>query len=233
MKKSDRRGEGIEKPYAAPPAEWRKNAKNPPGEKNKFLQNKFNPFISFGNDIYFNSSLVFCIDQNSYCLETRGAAGQVPIFKSSGISINNDINTWIHLAYTYDNVNKFVKLYRNGYLVYSSSVASNFNLGTVNRFNVGADGAGKYFNGYMQDLRIFKNVVLNDNQIFKTMNIISNDGTSNVFIRNDNSYPVLDTNPYAWYKFDNDGLIKDSSYNNNTLIAYNNPSLSGIPLNIF
>jgi len=99
----------------------------------------------------------------------------------------NDLNSWVHLVATYNVLTKQVLLYRNGVLLSTTSNIITAGLsGYVNAtFSIGATTGANYFNGYIDDLRIYTGKVLTLDEI----NYISNKDSVRI-------------NPVIWYKFD-------------------------------
>ena len=77
---------------------------------------------------------------------------------SDGPTIPGD--TWIHLAWVFDDAGDMFHEYHNGVLVDSSSEAVSVGLSTQN-FRVGADSPtlGNYFSGMIDDLRVYSHVL--------------------------------------------------------------------------
>ena len=65
------------------------------------------------------------------------------------------INTWVHLAWVYDDAANTLKLYVNGALTTTATVAQSIGLSTA-YFRIGADGPtpGYYINGTVDDFRL-------------------------------------------------------------------------------
>ena len=80
----------------------------------------------------------------------------------------NDLNNWVHLVATYNHSTKQALLYRNGVLLSTSSNIITAGLtGFENaNFSIGATNTNaNYFNGYMDDLRIYTGSLLTQEQI--------------------------------------------------------------------
>jgi len=114
--------------------------------------------LSFGNVYSVRQTIYFGIYNNQYNFNFYDYTYNFS-YPSS-----NDIGRWVHLACTYDISNNMRLLYRNGILVdsYLSTVLPNPNT----NFYIGQCN-GNYWNGYLNDLRIYTNTVLNQTQIYK------------------------------------------------------------------
>jgi hypothetical protein len=85
-------------------------------------------------------------------------------------STNLVSNTWNFAAFTYNLSAKTGKLYLNGALDSSSTAMGGGNAGaTANYFRIGRDDAGRYFNGTIDDVRIYNKTLSYDevNLVYK------------------------------------------------------------------
>jgi len=97
-------------------------------------------------------------------------------------SVYTDSNTWVHLAFIYNVIDNSRYIYRNGILI-----GTNKSLGVLNTnnvFNIGKTPYGSYYwNGYLDDFRIYQNTVLTQAQILEIytgrITIINNISTIN------------------------------------------------------
>ena len=130
-----------------------------------------------GNDSYsISSSADFSFD-GEFCVELwANASSWGPFFVSGGTNgiwlgstsnglvlrrygVANDLlvqippyDEWVHLAFTRDGSN-VLRLFINGEEQASSVVTNTY---TQNTLYIGTDGAGAYYTGYIQDLRVYK-----------------------------------------------------------------------------
>ncbi len=118
----------------------------------------------------------------------------------------NDAGIWTHLVFTFNNLTKNRSIYRNGTLI--QTVNDQNSLTENNFLRVGAkvinNSIISYYSGLLSDLRIFKEISLNQSEITQLFNSYI-----------DRSYGSVLT-PIAWYKFDDNlNIGKDSidSYN--------------------
>jgi hypothetical protein len=135
------------------------------------------------------------------------------------VTIANHENKWNFFTCTYNVSNNQQIAYVNGVLTASRTCGGSLNAPNQN-YNIGRNFiGGSYFSGYIDDFRIYNELVLTQAQINQLYNRII-----------DKSYPILkntsgvNINPIAWYKLDNNFLTTDSSGNNKTLT--NNNSIS-------
>ena len=86
---------------------------------------------------------------------------------------SNDINNWSHWVVIYSSLNKSKFIYHNGI-----KVATQTNSGILKASNglyIGSKiGASDYFNGFINDFRIYYNTVLTDQQVLNLYNGILN-----------------------------------------------------------
>jgi hypothetical protein len=182
----------------------------------------YQSLLSYGNvgivfELYYgggpnnNTGFSVLINANtSWSIIMRNATNVVPYDK------------WCHVVLTVTNTNPInATLYFDGVLI-SSANGTYSAIGNATYLAIGYRQDSAYYSGaYIDDVRIY-DYVLPYNEILKLYY------NTTYF---DNSYPnIYDScnvilKPLAWYKFDNN-IINDSSGNNNTLTAYNNPTLT-------
>jgi hypothetical protein len=65
------------------------------------------------------------------------------------------LNTWVHYAITYEHSSKTFTMYQNGTAIQKvANVVTSWN-GSSSRIGVGLFGEGNYFNGYVDDVRLY------------------------------------------------------------------------------
>jgi hypothetical protein len=84
-------------------------------------------------------------------------------------SIYNDVNTWVHVCFTYNISSQSKKIYRNGILIASGTAGTTYTI-TNNNLTIGAIGSGWFMNGLMDDFRIYNNLELSQSQVFELYN---------------------------------------------------------------
>lgn len=136
-------------------------------------------------------------------------------FASTGITAND---TWYHVALVRDSTGPSIKLYINNTEITSSGTVT---LPSVTSFKIGnGNGANKYMPyTNLDDFVVFKDQALDANQL----NSLYTQGAEYVYATdNYTDSTVTDTTaatikPYAFWKFDQDGLLSDTSDNNHHL----------------
>ena len=165
--------------------------------------------ITFGNTLSANQQVsvgrglnkTSCYSHNN--LQNEGYTDPYP----------NDINNWVHIVWTYDSITKKKAIFRNGikqiingadFVQSDPNINSFLSIGTLT-------GAGYYYKGNMDDLRVYVGTVLTQDQI----NAIYYNNTGNTYT----TYPIIkyeplkfanptvndpniDIMPIIWYKFD-------------------------------
>ncbi len=127
------------------------------------------------------------------------------------------LNSWVHVAATYDSATTTLKIYKNGLLVGSTASAASYAIQTM---NIGDYPVvhGNCFNGYIDDVRIWKTA--------RTITQIQNDMNCDV---------AQTANLVAYYRFDegvpagtNTGIAKAIDYSGNSNCGtFTNMALSG------
>jgi len=104
----------------------------------------------------------------------------------------DDINTWVHVVFMYDASTRTRYIYRNGVkLILSLSIANGQTNPNTNIIigKLGTSGNTYYFNGYIDDLRIYRGLILTDAQItelYKGRVEIYEYGGRNIYYNKDN-----------------------------------------------
>ncbi|MDP5027906.1 MAG: hypothetical protein NWQ14_06750, partial [Flavobacterium sp.] len=131
------------------------------------------------------------------------------------------LNTWQHIAATYDGTTKILKIYINGVQVATNTNTQSFNLnGSYGTFNIGRDpyNSNRWFNGSIDEARVW-NITRSASEIATNFN---------------NQVSSSSTGLMAYYRFnqgigggDNTSItsIYDNSVNDNTL------TVSGLAMN--
>ncbi|MFT3980369.1 MAG: choice-of-anchor D domain-containing protein [Ferruginibacter sp.] len=107
--------------------------------------------ISGFPNIITGNSTAFYLDNGKL---TAGHAG-VFAYKEVQDPATLSPNTWYHIAVTYDAAASEMKLYKDGVLIATNSGASSY---TENLLNLSFFAGGNYFNGQMDEVRIWKTV---------------------------------------------------------------------------
>jgi len=152
--------------------------------------------LSFGSDMTTQYKQINISILNGYYQFDFGEGGFSSLYPAT-----TDINSWIHLVFTYDINTNYRLIYKNNILI-GTNIAINTPLCNTMIFTIGIQNynATKYFKGYMDDLRIYKNLVLNESQINELYT-----GCSTV------------------YSYANNGPLFVNSYTNNIGIGTQNP----------
>ena len=139
-------------------------------------------FLGLGSSDIYDSSLHIGICNNNYYFGFYGD----DIYSG----YYNDTNTWVFMVYSYDNSNGMKYIYRNGVLIASGQ--STGSLISNNILVIGRNGWGSgYWNGNIDDLRVYANLVISQLQInllyygifsYTTIVPASTVVTSNIFI---------------------------------------------------
>jgi hypothetical protein len=81
-------------------------------------------------------------------------------------------NVWTHYAVTYDNTTQTMALYRNGFVVNSTTNAALAWSGSTGQLGIGTYQGGNIFNGYIDDVRVFSRALTAEhiNTIFVSVN---------------------------------------------------------------
>ncbi len=79
------------------------------------------------------------------------------------------LNTWYHVALTYDAVTQTMKLYKNGILISTATSVPAYSGGNMIRLSSYGPGGGNGINGNMDEVRVW-NVVRTANEIVDNMN---------------------------------------------------------------
>ena len=128
-------------------------------------------------------------------------------------STYNDAGTWTHLCFTFLTGTKQVTIYRNGVQIGQKNFTNEFN--TNSNFRI-AKQSTLYYQGLMDDFRIYQDKVLTPVEIYDLYN-----GNA------DRSYPILKDangvtiNPRNWYRFDNGNILHDNGSSPINLTAIN------------
>ena len=158
-------------------------------------------------------------------------------------SVFNDVNKWVHIAYTVNSTTKNRILYRNGIKIAEGTTINNLSTSSSAIFIGAIPPVTSYKStGKLDDFRIY-DICLSSSQIqdlyenSKTNVLINGNiySTGSNFIFSSNNYPLLTynnnsniLNPIIWYKFDTNStqMLLDSSGNNynltNNLASFDN-----------
>ena len=108
---------------------------------------------------YLFNEINFGIDNNKYCLNFNDN-----YTNNSSINSSNDLNIWTHIACSFDLSSKTRIIYRNGDIISSNFMPINPSIEINTQYTIGCINNSNYFNGYLNDFRIF-NSTLNINEI--------------------------------------------------------------------
>ena len=180
----------------------------------------------YGNNDYTNCITIFFNGQR-LCLAIKATG--VLLGSDWGYGLDGGYHYWSdsiwhHYVWTFD-ASGFGTFYIDG--IYKGNYSGNIISTTQSKRIL---QIGKNITGNMADFRIY-NTHLSQEQVLQIYNPsfnLINITSSNIYTIQDNTYPVLKYNPNSWYKFDNDGILNDASYNNNILSSINNPLYTNI-----
>lgn len=161
-------------------------------------------------DMFIKSNDVLGI----HCM--KSSAEKIQGYSTVVIVDSNDVGEWVHLAATVDVSTKTVLLYKNGSSVsvtYTRQTGSSMNntsvplfIGCLYRESTG--GANNYFNGLMDDVRIWDDIRA-QSEIQDNMNVELTGSEDNLA---------------GYWKFNNNGT--DETLNSNDLTLYGSPAFS-------
>jgi hypothetical protein len=118
-------------------------------------------FLTIGNSGGNGNLMWINLNSNKYTFTIAGYY--------AGASTNTfatDLNNWVHLVFTFNANDLSCNIYRNGIKLDLNSYKSTGQYSGSNFLQVGLlTTVGDFFNGYIDDLRIYKKVVLSQTQI--------------------------------------------------------------------
>ena len=124
-------------------------------------------YISFGSVSTGYTMFSFGMALNKYFIFDVASS-------SSSATFANDLNNWVHLVFTFNNDTLERRVYRNGVKLSMTSPYANQSMNMNTNFKIARlarTGAPlSWFNGNMDDLRIYKGVVLSEDQINQLYN---------------------------------------------------------------
>lgn len=159
-------------------------------------------FFTFGNSASYNGLFYL-----AFRTTTRYEIGVYGIYGNTTTEVfANEVNNWVHLVITFDINTSAFYIYRNGVkltnqytiLAVPLAINSNFQIGSMM-------SSGNWYNGYIDDFRVYKNKVLTVDEINR---IYLNSKADYTTI----SEPLIgqDLSPNVWLKFDTGALTTNS-----------------------
>ena len=187
----------------------------------KTTETKVEQFLIYHNSTNANGFLMEMINSTFCTLSGQIGNGTTLVTVSEGGAISSNDGNWHHAAMTWDGTT--IKIYRDG-VFRNSQLLSGSLPTTTNGVGIGqGNTAAKYFNGSIDDVRIY-NRALTSGEIATLAS---------------GSIGATDSSLIAWYKFNTNkqSMIKgnptavaiDSSGNNNTGTYIANPSPCNAP----
>lgn len=113
------------------------------------------------------------VEYNFY-MTTNGSIGLLGVYDGGAVynsTATISINTWTHVAYTYDAETKKVRFYKNGAFVDEVILVKGFNTNTTAGVYIGkvGDGVSQAFHGSIANVRLFQSVI-SDNELLQLYN---------------------------------------------------------------
>jgi hypothetical protein len=109
-------------------------------------------------------------------------------------NFSGDLNTWVHLVFAFDTITLERSIYRNGVklVLYNPKANGQNNLATA--MQIAAKVGGAYFNGYIDDIRVYYDKYLDQDEITRIYNGTKTDYTTQI------TEPVIgmDLTPNLW-----------------------------------
>ena len=117
-----------------------------------------------------------------------------------------DVNKWVHVVFVYDSITLERMIYRNGVKINLNLSIAGGQPNPNNNFRIGSYIGNRFYNGFLDDVRVYTGTVLTQNQI---NTIYNNTRLSYPIIKNESynselTQPLIgqDLSPILWYKFD-------------------------------
>lgn len=190
-------------------------------------------FFTFGNSVSYNGLFYL-----AFRTTTRYEIGVYGTYGNTTTEVfANEINNWVHIVITFNINTSTFYIYRNGvkltnqYSILPVAMALNSNFQIASMVS-----AANWYNGYIDDFRVYKNTVLSQDQIDELYNgrrlnypIIKNE--SYLPANSTTNDPNIHTIPNLWCKFDTGALTvnsgTDSIIINNSSIGNSGVSVRG------
>jgi hypothetical protein len=118
--------------------------------------------LCFGNEsgAYKQIAIGYSLSISGAYTHTDGNSG------ATSSAFLTDINNWVHIVWMYDANTRTRYIYRNGVKLTLTGSIVNSQTSPNNTFCIGKFGLGNYYyNGYIDDLRVYTGVVLSQAQI--------------------------------------------------------------------
>ena len=146
---------------------------------------------------------------------------------ASSDTFNEDLNIWVHLVFTFNSQTLERSIYRNGVKLTLTNAIAGGQSTVKERISIGTSaGSGSYYNGFIDDARVYTGKVLDQEEITRIYNGTKTDYTTTI------TEPTIgmDLTPNIWLKFDTGALLTNDGTNAITLTNFNASTNAGISM---